>query len=198
MLRRAIHAQFLVLFAIAFGGQEPAIASSASTEAPRQRIVKALNAMLPEVNFKEADLADIVSFLSKEADVNIVINPVVYAQAAAPSTLRSPRAPEKESPPPTAKPGVPEEKPEAIGVEREPRFAKTGGITLHLKNVPLRVVLKYVLKYKNLRYIVEDYAIVILPIGWTAPEQLSTKVFRLRTGSFEGLRQFREQAGGPI
>ncbi len=67
-------------------------------------------------------------------------------------------------------------------------------ITLHLKNVPLGVVLKYILRYKNLRYIVDDYAIVIVPMGRAMPEELVTKVFRLRTGDIGSAAPFLPRA----
>jgi general secretion pathway protein D len=71
------------------------------------------------------------------------------------------------------------------------------GIRISLKNVPLSEVLKYVLRYKNLKYIVEDYAIVVVPVDWVPPEALETEIFRLATtgigiverpGLGEGLR----------
>ena len=48
--------------------------------------------------------------------------------------------------------------------------AKESGITVTLRNVPLKEALKYVLRYKNLEYLVEDLAVVIVPVGWRAPE----------------------------
>ena len=47
------------------------------TEA-RQRIMDKLNKIIPEVDFKEAELREVIDFLAREADVNIVIDPIVF------------------------------------------------------------------------------------------------------------------------
>jgi type II secretory pathway component GspD/PulD (secretin)/tetratricopeptide (TPR) repeat protein len=56
-----------------------------------------------------------------------------------------------------------------------------GGITITLKDIPLKEVLKYVLRMKNLKYSVDDYAIVVLRAGDVLPEELETEIFRLST-----------------
>lgn len=145
--------------------------------------------VLPEVKFEEATLEQAVTFLSQKAHINIVIDPAVYASTAQPLTQVAPARQDKQ-PPSTTLPDPGE------------TAAKTGKrasddstlITLHLKNVPLEVVLKYILRYKNLRYVVEDYAIVIVPIGRTLPEEMKTEIFRLRTGSLNVTRHPRPQA----
>jgi len=180
-MTRAVGASVLILFA-AFARCPDGIAASGRAAAPRERVVKALNAIFPEVEFRGASLSEVVSFLSEKGGVNIIVDPSVYAQAV--------------SPPPTAA----TEEGRTGGVER-PRTAapaEPGGITLHLKNVPLKVVLKYVLRYKNLRYIVEDYAIVILPMQGAVPEEMVTQVFRLRTASSQRPRPVAQQGGGPF
>ncbi len=55
------------------------------------------------------------------------------------------------------------------------------GISIRLVNVPLRDVLKYVLQYKRLKYVVEDFAILIVPVDYVPPESLETEIFRLAT-----------------
>lgn len=143
-------------------------AASRPREDPRQRILKALDLTFPEITFQQADLAQILRFLSSEAQVNIIVDPSASVSAAKKPT-----------------PGEPNEK-----TPLDASFRTTGkppatdsGITLHLKNVPLKVVLKYALRFKNLRYIVEDYAIVVVPIGGAPPEVLQTEVFRLKSPS---------------
>jgi hypothetical protein len=153
--------------------------------APKTR----LKLILPEVTFDKATLEQAVSFLSQKADVNIVIDPSVYV-AAAPSLTRLPPAQQQNQRPLTNL--SPPEK--STADKPEPASDNSMLITLHLKNVPLEVVLKYILRYKNLRYVVEDYAIVILPIGKTLPEDLKTEIFRLRTASPDGIRPFRPGA----
>jgi len=184
-VRIAIAAQLVTLFTLALSWGEGTAVSPAKAKAPRQPVVEALNAILPEASFEKATLAQVVDFLSRKADVNIIIDPVVYASAAAPPAAA---VQESSSPLPAA---APQQQPVHTPARGTPRPPQGTPITLRLKNVPLKVVLKYVLRYNNLRYTVEDYAIVIIPIGWTPPEALRTEVFRLKTGSSEPLRPIR-------
>lgn len=90
-------------------------------------------------------------------------------------------------PPTSAIPGVtPSAIPPAMGETTSPMgtyIPPTGdvGIKLHLKNVPLKEVLKYVLQWQRLKYVVENYAILIVPRDYVAPESLETHIFRLAT-----------------
>lgn len=149
---------FCFLFVLAF-----AVRGTAAEPARGSGPLRRLNAFFPEIKFDNVTLRQAVGFLSQAAGVNIVIAPAVYASSAPPSP---PSPPAAALPRPSASPPAPDEI----------------RITLHLKNVPLGVVLKYILRYKNLRYILDDYAIVIVPVGRVMPEELATEVFRLRTG----------------
>ena len=136
------------------------------------------NTVVPEINFDNVTLREAMGFLSQAARVNIVIDPSVYASALAPTATPATSPPAATAPRPSAPPITPDET----------------RITLHLKNVPLGVVLKYILRYKNLRYILDDYAIVIVPMGRAMPEELVTKVFRLRTGDIGSAAPFLPRA----
>jgi len=204
MLRKAVTAHLFLLLAIVLAGREASPASP-PTQVTGQRVVSARNTifsprhrllrLIPEVNFNEAELPEILAFLSQEAGVNIVISPLAYVRVAAPFASGSPTAAAKKTQFLGAPEGACQQKPREIPAEGRPSLPGMRGITLRLKNVPLKVVLKYVLSYKNLRYIVEDYAIVIAPMGWVRLEALTTQVFRLRTGSFDRLRPTRQAAG---
>jgi hypothetical protein len=52
------------------------------------------------------------------------------------------------------------------------------GIRVSLKNVPLKEVLKYILRYRNLKYLVEDFAVAVVPIDFVPPESVETEIFR--------------------
>jgi hypothetical protein len=195
-MSKAILPYLLAFLLLPFGGPEGSTAP-ASPEEPRQRIRKALSVMVSEVEFKEARLEEVVAFLSQKAGVNIIINPAVYTSAGRLPFGPAAAAGETSPPRTPADASSPLRESEAAA-ESPPQAAPSRGITLHLKNVPLKVVLKYVLRYKNLRYIVEDYAIVILPVGWTPSEALCTGVFRLKTGSLEPRRRIRQQAGSRL
>ncbi len=125
----------------------------------RQDILKKLETVIPEIRFENAPLTEVIGYLSRECDVNIIVDPVVFV---------GPRV---------AAPGIVMGFPGGPGV---PPVEDTG-ITLRLKNVALKEVLKFVLRYKNLKYIVEDYAILICPVDFVPPESLETEIFRLAT-----------------
>jgi hypothetical protein len=181
-MTRAIRLQLLILLVLAFPRGGAAAAGTMFTHRHRMKTI------LPEVKFDKATLEQATRFLSEKARVNIVIDPAVYASTApaqTPGTLKQP---------PAAPSPAPAERKTGATSGRRSASDDPTLITLHLKNVPLEVVLKYVLRYKNLRYIVEDYAIVIVPIGRVLPEELQTEVFRLRTGSFDAATPIRPGA----
>ncbi len=190
------------------------------TEA-RREILRKLDMIIPEVDFKDAELREVINFLAREADVNIVIDPVVFLALGITPTGPGEEGPFEEDT------GFPGEGPFEIPGGEEPgvgEFAPQGSmippgggagpapgggfgpgpggfgpdiggvppvggyalpqsttITIQLTNVPLKYVLKYVLRYKNLKYVVEDYAILIIPIDYVLPEELETEIFRLST-----------------
>lgn len=172
----------------------------------RREILKKLEVIIPEVEFEDAKLTEVVDYLSKVVDVNIVVDPVVFRGGFSQPTTgleTVPGIPGGVSPGPTG-PGVtpggipsmggpttmpsttfgpsvtaPGETPSPVGTWIPP--VTDTGITLRLKNVPLKDVLKYVLKWKNLKYVVEDYAILIAPIDYVPPESMETEIFRLST-----------------
>jgi type II secretory pathway component GspD/PulD (secretin)/tetratricopeptide (TPR) repeat protein len=211
------------------GPPEPAPVSRA-----REIILKKLETIIPKVDFEDAELKEVIRFLSREADVNIVIDPVVLQAGGVggtPGPLESyPEEggfggegtitiPGEEEPGlegfapqgslgPAARvaAGSPGGQPTLYGQPpgggrpslrgdqpfgEEPTGMTPGRgvyappqqstITLHLTDVPLKDVLKYVLRFKNLKYVVEDYAILIIPIDYVLPEEMVTEIFRLST-----------------
>ena len=167
-------------------------------------IVRKLNTVIPEVTFEDAKLKEVIEYLSTTADVNIVIDPVVftgytsYAPGTGPGTLPGTGIPSGPGPGPTSDifgpsvtpgfpssvaPGITPGISETPGVSAPTWFppAADTGITIRLKAVPLKEVLRYVLRVKNLKHMVEDYAIVIVPVDWVPPESLETEIFRLST-----------------
>jgi len=193
-------------------------------------ILEKLDTIIPAVDFKDAELREVIEFLAREAKVNIVIDPVVFITlgttpemptTTGPSIEPFPEVPSgtgEEFPMPGEEAPFPSEfapqgggfdprgdlPPEfGTGFETAPGFpappGELGGefgaapalgtstmpqsstITIHLENVPLKYVLRYVLRYKNLKYVVEDYAILIIPIDYVLPEELETEIFRLST-----------------
>ncbi len=179
-MKTAVPTYLLALAILILPRAGAAVGGSLVTHTDRVRAT-----LIPEVRFDEATFEQAVAFLAEEADVNIVIDPAVYASSSRTRTSVPPARQEQQpSPAAVQEPGVAGTRPPDDSTR----------ITLRLKNVPLEVVLKYILRYKNLRYIVEDYAIVIVPIGRTLPEEMKTEIFRLRTGSPPRIRHLRPQA----
>ncbi len=156
------------------------------TPRPPTEISKKLNTVIPKVEFREAKLKTVLDYLATEADLNIVIDPLVFIQMRPSATIEEEKTDTHEE----EREGIEEEKEETEEPSVAPLPAPYVGdrITISLKNVPLKVVLKYVLRYKGLRYIVDDYAIVIVPIGYVPEEELQTEIFRLSTSGL-GIRE---------
>ena len=144
-----------------------------SSEQPHAKLIDAkdLEKVVRKIELKDARLEEVVKHLSKRCGVNIVI---------------SREALEAISPKP-APPG-----PEGDAAFAAPEVRPNGDITISLKDVPLKAVLKYVLRMKGLKYIVEDYAIVIVPRDYVPRDDLETEVFRLNVsgqGTTDTLRR---------
>lgn len=152
--------------------------------------VPKLDIPIEEVCFENAPLKDVVEFLAREADINIVFD------ASAMALLASDQPAEEEAAEALAEAqaGPEEAEPGFEGAEADLPPAEPPGpvrrdlVTIHLKDVPLKDVLKYVLRFKGLKYIVEDYAIVIVPVDWVDRGELVTEVFHLTTSGL-GPRQ---------
>jgi hypothetical protein len=130
----------------------------------RRDILKKLDTVIPEVHFEDADLVEVIGYLSRQCEVNIIIDPSIRA---------APEGRETPNPlPETPGTGTPSEKPQA-----------DMSVNVKLTNIPLKELLKYILSYKNLKYMVEDYAVVVAPVDWTAPEAFQTEIVRLAIGA---------------
>ena len=158
-------------------------------EAARQAdILKKLNEIIiPEINYREAVVSDVITFLSEESrrldpekvGVNIVLSsgggaPPILAGAAAPAGRRREGFVGAPAPVAAAAPAA------AAG-----DIAAIAGrqITLSLRNVPLIEALKYVTTLANLKYRIEPSAVIILPLD--APEgDFITRSYPVNPGAF--------------
>ena len=141
---------------LALGAAAPAATSATPPGPSTARTTAKLHLLIEKVEFKNAKLGDVLGYLSTQAHINIVFDA---------SALQFLAAPKQASPQERTRPTRP----------------RTDLITIRLHNVPLGEVLKYVLRMKGLTYIVEEYAILIVPIGTVPHEPLVTKYFRLST-----------------
>ncbi len=161
--------------------------------------INPLDTIIPEVHFENVPLKEVVDYLAREGDINIVFDGTALQLLAA----------EEPAPPEVIALGPDEPldtdtEPEALEADDElpplappkatvrPAPVRRDLITIRLKNVPLKEVLKYVLRFKGLKYIVEDYAILIVPIGTVVDSELVTEVFHLTTSGAR-LQAIRER-----
>jgi type II secretory pathway component GspD/PulD (secretin) len=71
------------------------------------------------------------------------------------------------------------------------------GIDIAVKNVPLKDMLGYALKPLNLKYVVEDHAVLITPSDYLDPESLETEIFRLAAGNARAIEKSLRRSGIP-
>jgi general secretion pathway protein D len=145
-------------------------------EAARQTaILEKLNTIvIPEINYREAVVSDVITFLSEESrrldpakdGVNIVL-----------STGVSESAPTSTAPPPTT--------PAEGGATSPPTPEVFEGrkITLSLRNVPLVDALKYVTTLAELKYRVESSAVIVLPTNAPSGDMI-TRSYPVNPGVF--------------
>lgn len=136
-----------------------------STGGSTQSILKKLSELrFPVIKFREASLADVITYLSEESrkidpkgeGINIVLGPGVVAGAEAAAGVDAPAA--------------------AAGASRP--------ITLNLVNIPMVEALKFITSLANLKYRIEPNAVLLLPID--APEQeMIIKTYPVTPGIFE-------------
>lgn len=157
---------------------------SIGSEALRQqKITEKLNKIIiPEINYREAVVSDVITFLSEESrrldpekvGVNIVLGGGVLAPPPATATRPAAAA----APPPATEAGATTGT--AAGGEGETFEGRK--ITLSLRDVPLIDALKYVTTLANLKYRVESSAVVVLPID--APSgDLVTRSYPVNPGA---------------
>lgn len=129
--------------------------------------------IIPAINFNNAHLSDVIKYLSKVSGINIIIDESVFEALGTEENGETEAAPEAPLPPEGAK----EATRESASSEN-----KSDRVTIALKDVPLIEALKYILRAKGLRYVIEDYAIIIVAADYVPPEDLETRYYHLSTG----------------
>ncbi len=150
----------------------------------QESIIKKLNEIvIPEVNYREAVVSDVITFLSDESRTldpeKVGVNIVLSSSMAGPSPKT---APTPATAAPTAR-GAEATTTEAPQGEAPESFGQK--ITLSLRNVPLIDALKYVTTLAGLKYRIESSAVIILPLD--APEgEMVTRSYPVTPGVFKG------------
>jgi len=162
----------------------------------RKKLEEQSQQIIPDINFNNAELSDVIKYLSKVSGINIIIDESVFQALAAPAPLpEEPAVPQGQLSPEGQHEGAMEE-PSAAEAEASDR------ITIALKDVPLIEALKYILRAKGLRYMIEDYAIIVVSADYVPPEDMETRYYHLSSGvgaftSFE-MQTPMESEGEPV
>jgi general secretion pathway protein D len=153
----------------------------------QQSILKKLNEIIiPEVNYREAVVSDVITFLSEESrtldpekmGVNIVLSSGIGVPTLKPTTPAAPTAP----PTTTGAEATPTTPVGAATAETGESFGQK--VTLSLRNVPLIDALKYVTTLAGLKYRIEPSAVIVLPLD--APEgEMVTRSYPVSPGVFK-------------
>lgn len=199
----------------------------------KEKLDRKLNEIrLPKIEFKEANIVDVVNFLAEQSrlidkqqggdGVNIVFagglagggGAAPAPEAAAPAAAAPPVPGPMPAPVPGAVPGapgapgapaVPEPAPAAPMPAAPAAPAAPGGapiagtpaITLNLLNVPLRDALRYVTDIAGLKFVVDKYAVLIVPITYQPPGVMQTRDFQVPPGIFTTVMTGSAQGAGP-
>jgi type II secretory pathway component GspD/PulD (secretin) len=153
----------------------------------RIEIERKLQKRIPEINFTNAHLRDIIQYLHTVGDVNIIMDESVFGFD---ETKTAPAIPESIDVESNRQPAGEESdyysdledeitKEEQQQVPATP-VNMTDRVTISLRDIPLIDALKYILRSKKLRYRIDDYAIWISR-DVSAPE-LITKSYKLLGG----------------
>jgi len=151
----------------------------------RLAIEKKLNTIIPEINFTNAHLRDVIHYLHTVGDVNIIMDDDLFETSAS------------EMPTLPGDIDVTSENEDEINIydpedetditqdsqqEQEMRQPDdmSDRVTISLRNIPLIDALKYILRTKKIRYRIDDYAVWISK-DVSAPD-LITKSYKLLGG----------------
>ena len=137
----------------------------------RQRLIMEERArqIIPEINFTDAQIRDVLKYLSDISGINIVIDEDLF-----PKTAPGDRVPGKV------------EVSEGNADLAQP-FSAPGGmvsdrITISLTNIPLLEALKYILAVKGLKYRIDEYAIVVSTPERLSSVEMETRYYHLAAG----------------
>jgi len=155
--------------------------------ARRIEIEKKLGKIIPEINFTNAHLRDVIQYLHNVGDVNIIIDENVFGYANVPVSETPAEIPPEINVSENYKEIIEENENTGDNVEQirtsavvQEENAVSDKVTISLRNIPLIDALKYILRTKKLRYRIDDYAVWISK-DISAPE-LITRTYKLLSG----------------
>ncbi|MCB1196242.1 hypothetical protein KDK77_08660 [bacterium] len=145
----------------------------------RIELEKKLNKRIPEINFTNAHLRDVIHYLHTVGDVNIILDEAIF-QNEVTDVLSMPSSIEVTNQETDDQYAGEEEADQTIPVPVIPQDQLTDRVTIALQDIPLIEALKYILRTKKLRYRIDDYAVWISK-DIIAPEML-TRSYKLLGG----------------
>lgn len=135
----------------------------------QQRIIEEkARQIIPEINFTDAHLRDVLQYLSRVSGINIILDEDIFIQR------------EK------GEVGIPLE----VEVTKEgeeirmpaPQTIISDRVTISLKNIPLIEALKYILTAKGLKYRIDEYAIIVSTPQRLTEVEMETRYYHLVSG----------------
>lgn len=126
----------------------------------KRRMIEASKQNIPEINFTQAHLRDVLQYLSKITGVNIILDEFAFSG----TTTTGNETSEMSSETMTAVNDL------------------TDTITISLSNIPLIEALKYILKIKGLKHRIDDYAILVSTAERIGSDEMETRYYNLSAG----------------
>jgi len=137
-------------------------------ESRQQRMIeKKARQVIPEINFTDAHLRDVLQYLSEVSGINIVIDEDIF--------------------PVERRAQIDSEIDVTAGDETMARYSSATSfisprITISLVNIPLIEALKYILSAKGLKFRIDEYAIVVTTPERLAEVEMETRYYHLVAG----------------
>lgn len=133
----------------------------------KRKMLNASQQIIPEINFTQAHLRDVLQYLSKITGVNIILDERVFDEggSSAASEVSSEGTEGSDA-----------------AVAKSPSGPVTDTITITLTNIPLIEALRYILKIKGLKYRIDDFAIMVSTPEGIGDEEMETRYYHLSSG----------------
>ncbi len=131
----------------------------------KRKMINASQQIIPEINFTQAHLRDVLQYLSKITGVNIILDERVFDEGGAAASEVSENSDGTDA-----------------SVSAKPSGPVTDTITITLTNIPLIEALRYILKIKGLKYRIDDFAIMVSTPEGIGDEEMETRYYHLSSG----------------
>lgn len=128
----------------------------------KQKMIEASQQIIPEINFTQAHIRDVLQYLSKITGVNIILDERVFDGSIPVSMMMDSDS------------STLMDKPVSAPISET--------ITISLTNIPLIEALRYILKIKGLKYRIDEYAIMVSTPEGIGEEDMETRYYQLSSG----------------